>query len=114
MSNPRMGVVRVIDAGQRTQRWEASSTTLAGLADLIDRAAPFLSAPVADMTGVSGRYRLSLQVTLPSDVSAAEMEGAVVRAFNDGLRKLGLRLERRRGPVESVVVDHIEKMPTAN
>jgi uncharacterized protein (TIGR03435 family) len=43
-----------------------------------------------------------------------EREQSFVRAFNDGLRKLGLQLVRRREPLDTVVVDHVEKMPIEN
>jgi len=32
----------------------------------------------------------------------------------DGLKKLGLQLETRKAPVEVIVVDHLEKIPTEN
>ena len=131
ISNPRMGTVRETDGPDRIQRWEASGVTLAGLADLLDKVAP-LSLPVIDMTGVKGRYRMVLEVSLNdlpgarpamaragSDSTEVEnarmdMEQTVLRVFNDGLRKLGLRLERRKGPAETLVVDHVEKTPTEN
>jgi len=43
-----------------------------------------------------------------------ERDEVVLRAFNDGLRKLRLELERRKGPVETLVVDHVEKTPSGN
>jgi len=43
-----------------------------------------------------------------------ELEEAILKGFNDGLRKLGLKLERRKGTVEAVVVYHVEKTPTEN
>jgi uncharacterized protein (TIGR03435 family) len=42
------------------------------------------------------------------------MEQTVVRGFNEGLRKLGLKLERRKGTVEALIVDHVEKTPSEN
>jgi uncharacterized protein (TIGR03435 family) len=121
ISNPEMGTVLATDSGDRHQRWEASSSTFAGLADLLEMVTPFFSSPVIDMTRLKGRYRLVLEVSL-NDASmgiggertAQDMEAAVLKAFNDGLAKLGLKLERRKGPVESIVVDHVEKMPTEN
>jgi uncharacterized protein (TIGR03435 family) len=44
----------------------------------------------------------------------SEMKNVVLSAFNGGLRKLGLRLERRKGPVEAIVVDHLERAPPEN
>jgi uncharacterized protein (TIGR03435 family) len=131
ITNPRMGVVRQTGDPHQVQRWEAPSISFAGLADLLDKVAP-LSTPVVDMTGLKGRYQLALEVSLrdllgarrtvsntgvapPSaDSPMADMEETVLRGFNEGLLKLGLRLEHRKGPLEILVVDHVEKTPTAN
>jgi uncharacterized protein (TIGR03435 family) len=131
MSNPRMGTVRETDGPNRVQRWEAPSIALDGLADLLDRMMPSPS-EVIDMTGLKGRYQLVLEVSLndlaglrPAMTSASDdptaresalmdMEVVVLKSFNDGLRKLGLQLERRKEPVETIVVDHVEKTPAGN
>ena len=34
--------------------------------------------------------------------------------MQDGLKKLGLQLETRKAPVDVIVIDHLEKTPTAN
>jgi uncharacterized protein (TIGR03435 family) len=88
-----------------------------------------VSAPVVDMAGLKGRYQVVLDVSLNGlpkpaktsigDPAAMERELAdrdeeVLKRFNDGLRKSGLQLERRKGPVETLVVDHSEKVPTGN
>jgi uncharacterized protein (TIGR03435 family) len=119
MSNPRMGTVRQTGDPYRGQRWEAPNVSFAGLADLLDRVTP-LSLPVIDMTGIGGRYNLTLEVSLKDlretagPGNAGDMEEIVLSAFNNGLLKLGLRLERRKGPLETVVVDRVEKTPTEN
>jgi uncharacterized protein (TIGR03435 family) len=119
ISNPRMGTVRESgDNPYRGLRWEAPSISMAGLADLLDHVAP-LELPVIDMTGLGGRYRLVLDVTLtrstPGDGDrASDTRAMVLERFNVGLRKLGLQLEGRKGPVETIAVDHVEKMPEAN
>jgi uncharacterized protein (TIGR03435 family) len=74
------------------------------------------------MTGWKGRYEMVLEVSLnelpgtqPAMKNArVDLEAAVLKAFNDGLRKLGLQLERREGPVETFVVDHVERAPAGN
>jgi uncharacterized protein (TIGR03435 family) len=120
MSNPRMGTVRQTGNPYRGQRWEAPDISFAGFADLVDNVAPFLSLPVIDMTGIGGRYNLTLEVSLKDlrepagPGNAGDMEEIVLSAFNNGLLKLGLRLERRKGPLETVVVDRVEKTPTEN
>ena len=128
ISSPRIGTVRETGDPFHVQRWEASGISLEGLADLLDTVAP-LSSPVVDMTGVKGRFQMVLEVSLrearpgsvriaadstAGDTPGTEMEAAVLTAFNDGLRKLGLKLTRRRGAVEAIVVDHVEKSPTEN
>jgi uncharacterized protein (TIGR03435 family) len=131
ISNPKMGTVRWTEGPNLIWRWEAPGTTFEGLAELLDRVLP-LPSPVIDMTGLKGRYQVALEVSLneaigarpamPSaggDASAignAQMDRdqVVLRAFNDGLRKLGLQLEPRKGSLETLVVDHLEKTPTAN
>jgi uncharacterized protein (TIGR03435 family) len=84
------------------------------------------------MTGLKGRYRLVLEVSLrdlpgqrrrnsgaggeppAADNPMADMGETIMKGFNDGLRKLGLRLELRKGPLEILVVDRVEKTPTEN
>ena len=115
ITGPRIGTVLETDERDRMQQWHAPSISLAGLADLLDKVAP-LPAPIIDMTGLQGRYQLVLEVSL-KDLSAGErsdMEATVLRGFNDGLRKLGLELERRTGTMESLIVDHVEKTPAGN
>jgi len=110
------GPIHESSGPDRLQRWEAPGITLEGLAELLDRVTPFFSAPVLDMTRLSGRYSLVLEVSLKDigDRPPLETEDAVLKAFNDGLRKLGLQLARRKGPVESIFVDHVEKTPSEN
>jgi uncharacterized protein (TIGR03435 family) len=115
ISNPRMGTVRETGNPRRIQRWEAPSTSLVGLADLLDNVAP-LPSPIIDMTGLKGRYQVILEVSseLFIGVDPDDMEPLTLQAFNNGLQKLGLRLERQKASLETVVVDHIEKTPAAN
>jgi len=123
ISNARMGTVRGTVGRDQIQRWEAPSITLAGLADLLDKIAP-VPLPIVDMTGLKSRYQVVFEVSLNDLAGTSEpagmtnvhldMEEVVLMRFNDGLRKLGLQLERPKGPVETVIVDRVEKTPAAN
>jgi len=113
ISNPRMGTVRETDGPNMFQRMEAPAITFEGLAELLDRMMPS-STSVIDMTGLKGRYQLVLEVSLNDLQAEMDREQALLQRFNDGLRKFGLELVRRKGPIETVVVDHVEKMPTEN
>ncbi len=66
-----------------------------------------LGRPVYDQTGIEGSFDFTLQYD--------EREGG----YRSGLaaavqEQLGLRLEPTKGPVEMLVIDHIEKVPTEN
>jgi uncharacterized protein (TIGR03435 family) len=77
-----------------------------------------LGRPVTDDTGLKGEYEIRLYWVTDAaggPPSATTPEGAggptLMRAIQD---QLGLRLEAKRGPVEFLVVDHMEKLPTEN
>ncbi|HZQ43922.1 MAG TPA: TIGR03435 family protein [Acidobacteriaceae bacterium] len=74
--------------------------------------------PVVDETGLKGNYdfTLSYRPILPPDATADALppEARDLPTIFDALRtQLGLRLTPTRGPVDHLVVDHIEE-PTAN
>jgi uncharacterized protein (TIGR03435 family) len=121
LHSPRMGTVRRTEAESPTyvDRYEASSITLDGLADLLT-VAGISSEPVVNATGAQGRYRFTLEIS-KSVVEAvrrdpthqlADIMDAYLKATQDGLKKLGLQLERRKVPVEVLVIDNLEKTPT--
>jgi len=107
-----MGTVIERNGANRLQRWDAPSITFEGFADLLDKAMP-LSSPVIDMTGLKGRYQLILEVTLAGG-DPTDLDESTSQAVNEGLRKLGLQLERRKGSVEILVVDQAAKTPSEN
>jgi uncharacterized protein (TIGR03435 family) len=67
-----------------------------------------LSQPVLDKTGISGRFDFKLEWT-PDGADAGD-KPSVFTAIQE---QLGLRLESQRGPVDTFVVDRVEK-PTSN
>jgi uncharacterized protein (TIGR03435 family) len=118
VSSPRMGAVSHTNGPDWLQRYESPGITLAGLAELLDMAIP-VQVPILDMTGNKGRYRLDLELPLAvlkpnPDRQPGEVEDLALHAFNEGLWKLGLQLERRKVPVPILVVDRVERMPTQN
>jgi uncharacterized protein (TIGR03435 family) len=74
--------------------------------------------PVVDKTGLSATYdfKLSFRPQLPPDAStegqSPELDSlpSIFQAVRD---QLGLELEPQKGPVETLVIDHIEK-PSEN
>ena len=125
MQTPSMGFVLRSNTGGPGGiiHYQAPSIGFEGLADLAVVAGNGLDPVVVDMTGVKGRYQVNLDVSMADLIAAIRAatpgdRGAVldaqVRMVQDGLKKLGLQLESRKAPVETIVVDHIERNPTAN
>ncbi len=97
-------------------RFEATKITMQKLADMLAR---FTGQKVVDDTGLEGVYDFTLEwspeqtkIPLPEDGAAAAPSGPSV--FTAIQEQLGLKLEGRKGSVEVLVVDHMEKTPTAN
>jgi uncharacterized protein (TIGR03435 family) len=81
-----------------------------------------LQGPVVDATGLSGKYDFLLSWAFDDNASGSA-DGSVSASAPDPYRpalisavqsQLGLKLDQKKGRVEVLVVDHIEKQPTAN
>jgi uncharacterized protein (TIGR03435 family) len=84
-----------------------------GIVGLVNVLSPLLGSPVVDKTALRGLYNFRLEFTNPQ----------VQRLSNDGQpavdsrpdlfgaveEQLGLKLEAKKGPVEVLVIDHIER-----
>jgi uncharacterized protein (TIGR03435 family) len=71
---------------------------------------------VIDRTGIAGNFDFHLEwppESPPSDPGGAAPRIDPFSAFQPGLQKLGLKLTPGKGPVETLIVDHIER-PSAN
>jgi uncharacterized protein (TIGR03435 family) len=99
-------------------------TKVSALADMLTS---ILSKPVVDRTGLTGNYQITLDIPpedvqnvaralgmggpaatigLPSDPGGSSMFQAV--------EQFGLKLDSRKEQIDILVIDHIEKLPTAN
>jgi uncharacterized protein (TIGR03435 family) len=67
----------------------------------------FVGDPVLDTTELTGLFDLSLDFTLDESLSATGT------SVFEAVQQLGLKLEARKGPVEVLVIDHVEK-PSGN
>jgi uncharacterized protein (TIGR03435 family) len=75
-----------------------------------------MQSPVVDGTGLTAKYDYQVSWAYAQNNSAGaggedEYHPALMRALQS---QLGLKLESKKGKVEVLVVDHIEKTPTAN
>ncbi len=71
-----------------------------------------LHSTVLDQTGLRGLYGVNLEWTPGLDANADASAGPSI--FTAVQEQLGLKLEARKGPVEVMVIDHAEKVPTEN
>lgn len=74
--------------------------------------------PVLDATGLKGVFNFTLDWT-PDESPSAKAESAIDAPKSPSLlialqEQLGLRLQARKAPIEILVVDHAEKVPTEN
>ena len=115
-------------------RTVANGSTIAKFADML---AMQLDRPIVDMTGLQGKYDITLDFAPDPAIMQAKMAalGAGpppgVTADGGGLGgaspdtgsatifsalpdQLGLRLEPRKGPVDLLVIDSLQKTPTEN
>jgi uncharacterized protein (TIGR03435 family) len=99
----------------------------------------FVDRPVVDMTGLSGTYDVVLDLSMEDMRFAARNAGMPAPGAGPGgpggdaarppaesasdpsggsiftaVQALGLKLEPRKAPLESITIDHLEKTPTDN
>ncbi len=89
----------------------------ATIQQILSAAARELRAPVTDRTGLSETYDVNV-LYIPDDRKRrvdVDPEEAVGPSLPQAFREqLGLKVEKGKGPVEVIVVDHFEKLPTEN
>jgi uncharacterized protein (TIGR03435 family) len=101
---------------------EAKKVNFASLVDTLGR---FVDRPIVDMTGLTGKYDFTLEYSVEELRSLVRSSGGDASRIPDlggdptvsifsSLEGLGLKLEARKAPVEIIVVDGAEKIPTAN
>jgi len=116
----------------------ANGQTMAGLAEMLSNQ---LDLPVVDMTGLTGKYDFTLTfapeggvgLRLPAGIApppppppppgeggpgmpaaSAPDSQSSPNLFAALQEQLGLKLEQRKGPVDLLVIDHLEKAPIEN
>jgi len=120
VAGERTGLIRVSAGAGGAMRLEAREATLAALAEMLSR---ILDRPVMDMTGLTGVYQLSLNLSMQDMHSMVEAAGmmppggataADTTSALEAVQEPGLRLEPRKAPMEMIVIDHLERTPTEN
>jgi uncharacterized protein (TIGR03435 family) len=126
------GVTMMMAPGGR-MKMVANGTTIPKLTDALGMQ---LDRPIVDMTELTGTYDITLEFAPDPAIMQAKMaamgvqqpppqeaggpgagsadNGPLATIFTALPEQLGLRLEARKGPVELLVIDSVEKTPTEN
>jgi uncharacterized protein (TIGR03435 family) len=89
------------------------------LSSLVSNLTNAVGRTVVDKTGLTGKYNFELKwnpeqgVQANADNGQADPENSAPSLFTALQEQLGLKLQSSKGPVETLVVDHVE-MPSAN
>ena len=110
-------MVTVDDAGAHLK---APAATLGQLGEMISR---FSERPIVDMTGIQGQYEFDL-VFSPEVIQnrggegggqhSSDAPGSTAGSIYDSVQRYGLKLEPRKAPIEMLIVDRVEAMPSEN
>jgi uncharacterized protein (TIGR03435 family) len=134
MSGPQ-GTTKMSMGPNGTMHMEFLQMPIEGLVEMVSR---FVDRPVVDMTELKGKYEVALDLTMDDMKAVAVKSGvagmmgmpmgggadpgkAPVDAASDpsssiytSLNQMGLKLESRKAPIDLLVIDRVEKMPTEN
>lgn len=69
---------------------------------------------IVDQTGLTGEYQIQLHWAPGNGGAGAPADAAAPSLFTAVQEQLGLKLESRHGPLNTIVVDHAEQVPVEN
>jgi uncharacterized protein (TIGR03435 family) len=113
---------------------EIGKMTLEDFANVVSR---FVDKPVMDMTGLKGNYQMALDLTMEELQNIARAQGMQMPGAGpvggasssrpadaastpsgssvfSSVQQMGLKLEARKAPIETIIIDHLERVPTEN
>jgi uncharacterized protein (TIGR03435 family) len=129
---PKGAMMMTIGGPGGNARMQANAITMTRFADMLSN---MLDRPVLDMTEVAGNYDVALDVSMEDMVGAKRMavaggpgpmagggggdhgpapDAAPSASIFTAVQSLGLKLDPRKAPIEFVVVDRGDKVPTEN
>jgi uncharacterized protein (TIGR03435 family) len=96
-----------------------ASVERASVSQLVELLTQVLRMPILDETGLTGKYDITVDMTsyLPDNFEHGsggpppDIGGIVMAAVQE---QLGLKLESRKAPLDLLVIEHAEKVPTEN
>ncbi len=86
--------------------------TDATIGQLVSLLASQVHRPVTDATGLKGKYDFSLRWSMEGLGKPGDDPGPTI--FGAVQEQLGLKLEQKKGQIDMIVIDHMDKVPTEN
>jgi len=130
---PRGAMMMSMGGPGGNARMQANGITLARFSDMLSN---MLDRPVIDMTELTGNYDIALDVSMEDMVGMRRLAGpggpgaggpaggggdhvpapdsVASASIFSAIQNLGLKLDPRKAPVEFVIVDRGDKVPTEN
>ena len=128
------GTTKITPGANGQMHMEMERMTMATLAQTLT---PMLDRPVVDHTGLKGAFTITLDLNMQDLLQVARVAGAGANfppppgapaGLAPGLtasdptggsifmsvQQLGLKLEKQKAPIETIVVDSVDKNPTEN
>lgn len=133
MNSAKTGVMKMTAGPDGLMHMDMARASMQAFADILSR---YLDRPVIDETGLKGEYHVAIDLSMQDLLRIARLAGMVgpgmgpmgpgATLTGDGasdpaggsvfnaVQRLGLKLDARKEPVETIVVDHVEKTPSEN
>ena len=109
IDHPGMVIWRTEDSKGLAARMTAKAQPLSAL---VTQLGSLLHGLVVDKTGLQGKYDFMLEYAADGGMDGRNASlPNIVTAVQD---QLGLKLDRRKGPIDFLIVDHAEKIPAGN
>jgi uncharacterized protein (TIGR03435 family) len=99
------------NGNNNSRQIDADRVSMAALAETLAR---IVEHPVVDRTGLQGAYKLKLEYTTDNAKSDGPDGAAGPSIYTALQEQLGLKLQTQKLPVEIIVVDRVERVPTEN
>jgi uncharacterized protein (TIGR03435 family) len=126
-------ITEKMDFQTQTLRIESVSISVPGFVDMLNSLMQMGgggggSRLIVDQTGLKGYYQVSINLSLADILAIARSKGFDIpvgpnapqaepgggSSVYESVDALGLKLDSRKAPIEQLIVDNVEKTPTAN
>jgi len=134
VSNAKFGQMKMSMGENGSMIMEFSKLKMSDFADMLTG---MVGKPVVDETGLKGSYKVPIEMTMadmmrvakasgmmgamggpapaaPTNANPADAASDPTPSMFAAVQKLGLKLDSKKGPVDTIVVVHLEKTPTEN